>query len=94
MTVRAPEIPAYRVFAVHVARVTRLSPSFLRVCFTGAELAGCAPLGLDQRIKLLLANALEGAVFRATRAAADHGSRRAFASLTGSWPGDEAAEPE
>ena len=29
--------------------------------------------------KLLLANALEGAVFRATRAAADHGSRRAFA---------------
>jgi NADPH-dependent ferric siderophore reductase len=54
MTVRAPEIPAYRVFAVHVARVTRLSRSFLRICFTGAELAGCAPLGLDQRIKLLL----------------------------------------
>jgi len=44
--------------------------------------------------KLLLANALEGAVFRATRAAADHGSRRAFASLTGSWPGEEAPEPE
>jgi hypothetical protein len=44
--------------------------------------------------KLLLANALQGAVFRATRAAADHGSRRAFASLTGSWPGEEAPEPE
>ena len=44
--------------------------------------------------KLLLANALEGAVFRATRAAADHGSRRAFASLTGSWPGEKAPEPE
>jgi NADPH-dependent ferric siderophore reductase len=54
MTVQAPAIPAYRVFAVHVARVTRLSPSFLRICFTGDELAECAPLGLDQRIKVLL----------------------------------------
>jgi hypothetical protein len=44
--------------------------------------------------KLLLANALQGAIFRATRAAADHGSRRAFASLTGNWPGEEAPEPE
>ena len=47
------------------------------------------PLG-----KLVLANALQGAIFRATRAVADHQSRRAFASLTGSWPGDEAPEPE
>src|SRR3954467_13256561 len=43
--------------------------------------------------KLLLASALQGAIFRATRAAAEHGSRRAFASVTGSWPGDEAPEP-
>jgi Protein of unknown function (DUF4235) len=44
--------------------------------------------------KLIAATALEGAVFRATRAAVDHGSRQAFASLTGSWPGEEAPEPE
>jgi hypothetical protein len=47
------------------------------------------PLG-----KLVLANALQGAIFRATRAVADHESRRAFSNLTGSWPGEEAPEPE
>jgi len=44
--------------------------------------------------KVLLAAALEGAIFRAVRAAADHESRRAFAGLTGSWPGEEEPEPE
>jgi hypothetical protein len=44
--------------------------------------------------KLILANAIQGAIFRATRAAADHGSRRAFASVTGSWPGEDAPESE
>jgi hypothetical protein len=44
--------------------------------------------------KLIAATALEGAIFRATRAAVDHGSRQAFASITGSWPGEEAPEPE
>jgi hypothetical protein len=48
-----------------------------------------APFG-----KILAASALEGAVFRTTRAAVDHQMRRAFAGLTGSWPGDEAPEPE
>ena len=47
------------------------------------------PLG-----KLVLANALQGAIFRATRAVADHGTRRAFAGVTGAWPGEEAPEPE
>jgi hypothetical protein len=47
------------------------------------------PLG-----KAVAAAALEGAVFRATRAAVDHQMRRAFAGLTGSWPGEEAPEPE
>ena len=42
--------------------------------------------------KLIAAAALEGAIFKATRVAADHGSRHAFASVTGSWPGEE--EPE
>jgi hypothetical protein len=44
--------------------------------------------------KLLLAAGIEGAIFRATRAAADHGSRRAFATLTGTWPGEEEPERE
>src|SRR3712207_2762229 len=54
MTVQAPEIPAYRLFSVRVAGVTRLSPSFLRVTFAGADLDECAPNGFDQRIKVLL----------------------------------------
>jgi hypothetical protein len=44
--------------------------------------------------KLLLANALQGAIFRASRAAADHASRQAFARLTGTWPGEAEPEPE
>ncbi|MBV9212490.1 MAG: DUF4235 domain-containing protein [Actinobacteria bacterium] len=44
--------------------------------------------------KVLLASALEGAIFRAVRAAVDHQSRQTFANLTGSWPGEEAPEPE
>ena len=44
--------------------------------------------------KVLAAAALEGAIFRATRAATDRGTRMAFANLTGSWPGEEEPEPE
>jgi hypothetical protein len=39
--------------------------------------------------KVIAAAALEGAVFRATKVAADRGARTAFASVTGSWPGEE-----
>jgi hypothetical protein len=44
--------------------------------------------------KILVASALEGGVFRTTRAAVDHQMRRAFVGLTGSWPGEERPEPE
>lgn len=44
--------------------------------------------------KLLLAAAIQGAIFRAMKEAADHGLRHAFASATGSWPGEEAPERE
>jgi NADPH-dependent ferric siderophore reductase len=54
MTVEALQVPVYRPFAVQVSRVQRLSPSFLRVTFTGPDLDGCAPNGWDQRIKVLL----------------------------------------
>lgn len=44
--------------------------------------------------KMVAALALEGAIFRAVRGLADHGSRRSFARLAGSWPGEERPEPE
>jgi hypothetical protein len=39
--------------------------------------------------KLALALAIEGGVFRMLKGLADHGSRSAFARLTGSWPGEK-----
>jgi uncharacterized protein DUF4235 len=44
--------------------------------------------------KLLAAAAIQGAIFRAVKEASDHASRRAFAGVTGSWPGEERPEPE
>jgi hypothetical protein len=44
--------------------------------------------------KLLLAAALQGAIFRAIREASDHYGRVAFARTTGSWPGEEKPEKE
>jgi uncharacterized protein DUF4235 len=45
-------------------------------------------------VKLVPALAVEGAIFRIVRGLADHGTRRGFAKVTGSWPGEEAPEPE
>ena len=45
-------------------------------------------------MKLLLAGAIQGAIFRAVREVADHGSRRAFMRVTGTWPGEERPERE
>ena len=44
--------------------------------------------------KLIAAAALEGAIFRAVKQAADRGSRKAFMGVTGSWPGEERPEKE
>jgi Protein of unknown function (DUF4235) len=44
-------------------------------------------------LKLVLALAIEGAVFRAVRGLVDHSARHGFQRATGSWPGDEAPEP-
>jgi hypothetical protein len=44
--------------------------------------------------KLLVAAAVQGAIFRAVKEATDHGTRRAFMNLTGSWPGEQRPEPE
>ena len=43
-------------------------------------------------LKLALALTLEGAIFRLIRGLFDHGARRGFARLTGSWPGEESPE--
>lgn len=39
--------------------------------------------------KIVVAAALQGAVFRVVRALTDRGTRRAFAGVTGSWPGEQ-----
>jgi uncharacterized protein DUF4235 len=44
--------------------------------------------------KLLAALAIEGAIFRLAKGLTDHGVRRTFANLTGSWPGEEAPDTE
>ena len=40
-------------------------------------------------LKLVLALMIEGALFALIRGLVDHGSRHAFARVTGTWPGDE-----
>src|SRR5688500_8515929 len=60
MTLAAPPVPAYRPFAAEVARVQRLSPSFVRVTFSGPSFDDLAPNGWDQRIKVLLPTAGRG----------------------------------
>ncbi|OLE38392.1 MAG: hypothetical protein AUG48_01840 [Actinobacteria bacterium 13_1_20CM_3_68_9] len=44
--------------------------------------------------KLAAALLVEGAIFRLVRGFVDHGARRGFRRLTGTWPGEEAPEPE
>ena len=54
-----------------------------------------APKAEQRRVRvsmLALALVIEGALFRALKGLADHGTRRAFARLTGSWPGEEQPE--
>lgn len=45
-------------------------------------------------LKLIAALALEGAIFRLAKGLTDHGARSGFASLTGSWPGEDSAKAE
>ena len=44
--------------------------------------------------RLLVAGAIQGAIFRAVKEAADHASRRAFYRTTGTWPGEKHPDPE
>ncbi len=42
--------------------------------------------------KLVIALALEGAIFALVRGLVDHAARRVFARYTGAWPGEERPE--
>lgn len=46
--------PSYRPYRVTVRRVHRLSPSFVRITFTGADLRDFGTDGRDQRVKVIL----------------------------------------
>lgn len=45
--------PAYRGFPARVVKTARVSPTFLRVTFTGDDFADFAPNGADQRVKII-----------------------------------------
>lgn len=45
-------------------------------------------------VRLAVALALEGAIFRLVKGLVDHEARRAFAGVTGSWPGERRPDPE
>jgi hypothetical protein len=42
--------------------------------------------------KLMIALAVEGAIFRLVKGLFDHAARRGFARMTGEWPGEESPE--
>ena len=44
--------------------------------------------------KLAIALVIEGAIFRLVKGLVDHSARRVFERATGTWPGEEAPEPE
>ncbi len=48
------EAPQYRAYFATVVRSARISPSFVRITFTGPDLAGFGFAGHDQRLKLLI----------------------------------------
>lgn len=50
----------YRLFDAIVVAIERLSPSYIRVTFGGDDLRDFGSEGLDQRIKVVLPNALGG----------------------------------
>jgi hypothetical protein len=44
--------------------------------------------------RLLVAGAIQGAIFRAVKEATDHAARRGFYRTTGSWPGEKRPDTE
>ncbi|MEA2443127.1 MAG: hypothetical protein QOJ12_419 [Thermoleophilales bacterium] len=44
--------------------------------------------------KMVLAEALQGAIFRATRKLVDYEARQAFLRTVGAWPGEERPDPK
>lgn len=44
--------------------------------------------------RLLIAGAIQGAIFRAVKEGVDHASRRGFYRTTGTWPGEKRPDPQ
>jgi hypothetical protein len=44
--------------------------------------------------RLILAGAIQGAIFRSVKEAVDHAARRGFYRTTGTWPGEKHPDPE
>src|SRR5687767_9900392 len=83
--VETPAFPAYRPYAVSVARVLPLSPHMVRLTFTGPDLTLFGTAGLDQRIKLLVPSE-DGSV-------CDVGADDPATVLAGTWYGRWKALP-
>ena len=79
------------VFGILAGLVSKRIFDFIWARFDDAEPPEAEHLDVSWP-KLLLANAVQGGVFRATRAGADRGSRLAFYRATGVWPGEQ--EPD
>jgi len=45
-------------------------------------------------VKILSAAALQGVIFKLTRAVVDRNAAQGFAYLTGSWPGEKKPDPD
>jgi hypothetical protein len=45
-------------------------------------------------VKMVIALAIQGAIFRAVRGVAEHQARLGFQRWTGRWPGESRPEPE
>jgi hypothetical protein len=48
----------------------------------------------SQLRKVLISAALQGAIFKATRAAVDRAGAKGFSNVTGVWPGEKVPDPE
>jgi len=51
---RRQQMPEYRTYPVRVVRTARLGPHFVRLTFSGPDLATFGYAGADQRVKILL----------------------------------------
>lgn len=74
---RSPNV----LFPTAVVRVHDVGPRLVRVTLAGPDLAGCADVGLDQRVKILLPGPGADELARRARLAGESAWRREWAAL-------------